>query len=54
MDDLIFSTVGKLYIELTRLQRVVESQQARINELETVVNNQVPLSKSVAKDGGRP
>lgn len=53
MDDLGFLTVGKLYIELTRLQRIAEAQQARISELEAQLS-QPPLSNPVKQDGGKP
>lgn len=54
MDDLGFLTVGKLYIEVTRLQRIAEAQQSRIAELEAMVSNQNPLSKPLVRDGGKP
>lgn len=54
MDELVFSTVGKLYIEISRFQKIVEAQQARITELESQVNSAGPLAKPAPKDGGRP
>ena len=54
MDDLVFSTVGKLYIELTRVQRIAEAQQARIAELEVLINSQSTTQKQSSKDGGKP
>lgn len=53
MDDLVVLSVGKLYIENTRLSRIVELLQARVAELEAQIN-QLPLSNPVVKDGGRP
>jgi hypothetical protein len=52
MDDLVVLSVGKLYIENTRLTRIVELLQARISELEAQIN-QPPLSNPVVRDGGR-
>jgi hypothetical protein len=52
MDDLVILSVGKLYIENTRLTRIVELLQARISELEAQIN-QPPLSNPVVKDGGK-
>lgn len=52
MDDLVILSVGKLYIENTRLARIVELLQARISELEAQIN-QPPLSNPVVKDGGK-
>jgi len=54
MDDLVFSTVGKLYIELTRVQRIAEAQQARIAELEALINSQSTPQKQSSRDGGKP
>ena len=54
MDDLIFSTVGKLYIELIRVQKIAEVQQARIAELEGIISNQSSTQKQSVKDGGKP
>lgn len=48
MDDLVLITIGKLYLELTNFQRIIEAQRARITELE----NQATLAppKSSSKD----
>jgi len=54
MDDLVFSTIGKLYIELIRAQRIAEAQQARIAELEAAINSQSFPQKQSSKDGGKP
>jgi hypothetical protein len=35
MDDLALLTIGKLYLELTNYQRVVEAQRVKIAELES-------------------
>lgn len=34
-ESLILSTIGKFYLEVTRLQQIAETQQRRIVELET-------------------
>jgi hypothetical protein len=44
MDDLIFTTVGKLYFEVMRLQQMVENQQKIIADLENKL--QAPLSSN--------
>jgi len=31
----VFATIGKMYVEVSRLQQIAESQQRRILELET-------------------
>ena len=37
MDDLVLLTIGKLYLELTNYQRVVEAQRVKIAELESQI-----------------
>jgi hypothetical protein len=44
MDDLIFTTVGKLYFEVMRLQQMIENQQKLIADLENKL--QSPLSSN--------
>lgn len=44
MDDLIFTTVGKLYFEVIRLQTIIDNQQKAISDLETKL--QSPLAES--------
>lgn len=48
MDDMTLLTIGKLYLELTRIQRIAEIQQSKISELEDQINklgSQKPASK---------
>ncbi len=33
MDDLVLLTIGKLYLELTNYQRIIEAQRVKIAEL---------------------
>lgn len=37
-ENTILTTIGKLYLEISRLQQVAEMQQRRILELETEVS----------------
>lgn len=37
MDDLALLTIGKLYLELTNYQRIIEAQRAKISELESQI-----------------
>jgi len=37
MDDLALLTIGKLYLELTNYQRVIEAQRVKIAELESQI-----------------
>jgi hypothetical protein len=47
MDELVVNTIGKLYLEIVRLQNIAEKQQIRISELENQVNSTVaPVTKS--------
>lgn len=48
MDDMTLLTIGKLYLELTRVQRIAELQQAKIAEQEDQINKfatQKPVTK---------
>lgn len=48
MDDMTLLTIGKLYLELTRVQRIAELQQAKIAEQEDQINKlavQKPATK---------
>jgi len=42
MDDLALLTIGKLYLELTNYQRVIEAQRVKIAELESQVAQPAP------------
>jgi len=46
MDDLALLTIGKLYLELTNYQRVIEAQRIRITELESQVAQPAPAKVS--------
>jgi hypothetical protein len=37
MDDLALLTIGKLYLELTNYQRIIEAQRVKIAELESQI-----------------
>jgi|LakMenEpi03Aug12_release.lakeMendotaPanAssembly.Ray.scaffolds.fasta_scaffold278854_4 hypothetical protein len=37
MDDLVLLTIGKLYLELTNYQRIIEAQRVKIAELESQI-----------------
>jgi hypothetical protein len=39
MDDLALLTIGKLYLELTNYQRVIEAQRVKIAELESQIQS---------------
>jgi hypothetical protein len=39
MDDLVLLTIGKLYLELTNYQRVIEAQRVKIAELESQIQS---------------
>jgi len=39
MDELVVNTIGKLYLEIVRLQNIAEKQQIKITELENQVNS---------------
>jgi hypothetical protein len=42
MDDLALLTIGKLYLELTNYQRVIEAQRVKIAELESQIVQPAP------------
>jgi len=46
MDDLAVLTIGKLYLELTNYQRVIEAQRVKIAELESQVAQPAPAKVS--------
>jgi hypothetical protein len=42
MDDLALLTIGKLYLELTNYQRIIEAQRVKIAELESQTAQPAP------------
>lgn len=48
MDDLALLTIGKLYLELTNFQRIIEAQNKKIQELESLITTNT-TSKEVEK-----
>ena len=42
MDDLALLTIGKLYLELTNYQRIIEAQRLKIAELEGKTQTPAP------------
>jgi hypothetical protein len=45
----ILSTIGKFYLEVSRLQQIAETQQRRIVELETQVTTLTQSNNGVKK-----